>query len=47
LLTGEDEYVKIVMVTHPLLRLIAREPIDETVGKLFRYRGEDHIVGAR
>jgi hypothetical protein len=46
LLTGEDEYVNIVMLTHPLLRFKAREPIDEAVGKLFRYRGEDHTVDA-
>jgi hypothetical protein len=46
LLTGEDEYVKSVMLTHPLLRFQAREPIDEAVGTLFRYRGEDHTVGA-
>jgi len=47
LLTGEDEYVKMVMLPHRLLRLKAREPIDEAVGELFRYRGEDDTVGAR
>ena len=47
LFTGEDEYVNIVILTHPLLRFKAREPIDEAVGELFRYRGEDDTVGAR
>ena len=46
LLAGEDEYVKIVMLTRSLLRFKAGEPIDEAVGTLFRYRGEDHTVGA-
>ena len=46
LLTGKDEYVNIVTLTHPLLRFKAREPIDEAVGNPFRYRGEDHTVGA-
>jgi hypothetical protein len=50
LLTGKDKYVKgegIVLLTHPLLRFQASEPIDEAIGKRFRYRSEDHAVGAR
>jgi hypothetical protein len=46
LLTGEDEYVNIVTLTHPLLSFQAREPIDEAVSKLFRDRGEDYTVAA-
>jgi hypothetical protein len=46
LLTGEDEYVNIVVPTDHLLRVKAREPIDEAVGKLFRYCGEDHGVAS-
>lgn len=50
LLTGEKEYMKregIVLLSYPFFRFQAREPIDEAVGKLFRYRCEDHAVGAR
>ena len=50
LLTGEEEYMEregIVLLSYPFFRFQAREPIDEAVGKLFRYRREDHAVGAR
>jgi hypothetical protein len=50
LLARKDKYMKreiiIAILTHLLLRFQLREPLDEAIGKRFRYRGEDHTVGA-